>query len=69
MNSNHGLIRVDMDKIVDELKELGADVVITDDQMRTRETENILKELGGPPKLALNCVGGINATNLARLLG
>ena len=49
------------------LENLGGDVNVVDDYLNTAEFNEILREMGGC-KLALNCVGGEVATNLARVL-
>jgi mitochondrial enoyl-[acyl-carrier protein] reductase / trans-2-enoyl-CoA reductase len=51
------------------LYSLGADLVITEDQVRTPETLAKIASLGRPSRLGFNAVGGKSATNLARLLG
>jgi mitochondrial enoyl-[acyl-carrier protein] reductase / trans-2-enoyl-CoA reductase len=55
-----------------ELEELGADVVISDEQALSREFSSIVKEStnGGrePVKLALNCVGGKIVNSMAKVL-
>ncbi|KAJ3323285.1 hypothetical protein HDV06_002053 [Boothiomyces sp. JEL0866] len=60
--------RPDMQNLEKELTDLGADLVITEDQVRKAETEKKIKDLG-IPRLGLNGVGGKSATNMARLLG
>lgn len=56
-----------------ELKELGADVVVTDSVFQSREWKEKLKEITRNGKesigLGLNCVGGKSATAIARSLG
>ena len=66
--------RDNLQALVDELQqEYGADKVITEEQNELRdfsnEVKSWVKETGGDVKLALNCVGGKNATALARKLG
>ncbi|KAJ5633048.1 hypothetical protein N7490_009387 [Penicillium lividum] len=55
-----------------ELKDLGATVVMTEEEMLTGPFRDMIKEAtrGGrePIRLALNCVGGKNATALAKTL-
>ncbi|KAJ5639882.1 uncharacterized protein N7484_007744 [Penicillium longicatenatum] len=55
-----------------ELKDLGATVVVTEEEMLTGPFRDTIKEAtrGGrePIRLALNCVGGKNATALAKTL-
>lgn len=54
--------------LASELKSLGADYVITEQELVNREvTDAILKEIP-KPKLALNCVGGKNATDCMKIL-
>ncbi|KAJ3091773.1 hypothetical protein HK102_013479 [Quaeritorhiza haematococci] len=60
--------RPNLGELVTSLRDLGATEVVTDTELRKSSVESMLKELGSP-KLALNCVGGKSATNLARLLG
>jgi len=52
----------------DKLTKLGAHAVITEEYLHTAQFKRMLAELPAP-KLALNCVGGKNATELARTLG
>ena len=55
-------------KVANELRALGADYVITDKELANREvTDRIMKECP-KPKLALNCVGGKNATDCMKIL-
>lgn len=63
--------RRDIDKLKHELTELGADKVVTEEQIADRSIKHIIKDWthGQPIKLALNCVGGKSATNVARQLG
>ncbi|KAJ4377681.1 mitochondrial 2-enoyl thioester reductase [Neocucurbitaria cava] len=60
------------DKLKSELKELGADVVITDTELQSQGIKDMSKEWtnGGREKirLALNCVNGKAATAMAKLL-
>ncbi|KAI9367672.1 hypothetical protein BJX61DRAFT_282474 [Aspergillus egyptiacus] len=55
-----------------ELKDLGATAVVTEAELLSGEFKNIVKELTHqgkePIRLALNCVGGKNATALAKVL-
>lgn len=48
---------------------MGADLVISESQVRDAKTASALENLGPVSKLAFNGVGGKSATNLARLLG
>jgi NADPH:quinone reductase-like Zn-dependent oxidoreductase len=54
-------------ELVDPLKELGADVVVTEDEEYFKE----IKELtGGPkPRLGLNSVGGASVSSLIKAMG
>lgn len=60
------------DKLKQELKELGADVVITEEELQGPGIKEMAKEWtnGGrePIRLALNCINGKPATALAKLL-
>lgn len=59
--------RPDIDKLKSYLKEIGADVVLTEEEIRTTK---MFKEGELPaPKLALNCVGGKSSSELMRHLG
>jgi len=53
--------------LIENLKALGGDIVITDDYLRTPEFKRLTSDLPAPA-LALNCVGGRSATDLARTL-
>lgn len=59
-------------KLVDELKSLGADIVITEEEASDRGFPERVKEWtsGGraPVSLALNCVGGRSALNQSKVL-
>lgn len=64
-------VRPEMDKLKDELKELGADVVVTEEELADKGFRKTVKELTGDKgvKLGLNCVGGKATTDLIRQLG
>jgi mitochondrial enoyl-[acyl-carrier protein] reductase / trans-2-enoyl-CoA reductase len=50
------------------LKSLGADYIISEEDLRSKNvTSKIFKNIG-EPKLALNCVGGRPTTDMVRLL-
>jgi len=53
----------------ERLTNLGAHAVITEEYLHTAQFRRMLSDLPSAPKLALNCVGGKNATELARTLG
>ncbi|XP_076790221.1 enoyl-[acyl-carrier-protein] reductase, mitochondrial isoform X2 [Arvicanthis niloticus] len=59
--------RPDIKKLTDRLKDLGADYVLTEEELRMPETKAIFKDLP-LPRLALNCVGGKSSTELLRHL-
>lgn len=66
--------RENLQALVDELQqEYGAQKVITEEQNELRDfsatVKSWVKETGGDVKLAFNCVGGKNATAVARKLG
>ncbi|KAF1968834.1 trans-2-enoyl-CoA reductase-like protein [Bimuria novae-zelandiae CBS 107.79] len=60
------------ERLKKELKELGADVVITDAELQSQEIKEMAAEWTNkgraPIKLALNCVNGKPATAMAKLL-
>lgn len=62
--------RPDIDALKKELKDLGADYVITEEESGSREFSKTFKEWtkDAQVKLALNCVGGKLLANLARKL-
>jgi len=60
--------RSDTPELVERMKNYGADIVVADDYIRTREFRDLIADLP-KPKLALNCVGGETATEMSRLLG
>ena len=66
-------IRSDFDKVVLHLKSLGADLVLSEDEVRRPETVRAIKNLSRDgqslPRIGFNCVGGTSATNIFRLLG
>jgi len=55
-------------EVMQFLKDLGGDVVCFDEYVNTYRFERLMADLP-KPKLALNCVGGPSAANLARALG
>jgi len=59
--------RTDYDDLVEKLKGYGAYMVVTDKYATTPEFKKLISDLP-KPKLALNCVGGETATEMARLL-
>ncbi|XP_020014090.2 enoyl-[acyl-carrier-protein] reductase, mitochondrial isoform X1 [Castor canadensis] len=59
--------RPDIQKLSDRLKDLGAEHVITEEELRKPETKNLFKDMP-QPRLALNCVGGKSSTELLRHL-
>lgn len=66
--------RKNLDELVSDLVENnGATKVITEEQNSSKEfgseIKSWVKQTGGDIKLALNCVGGKNATGVARKLG
>ncbi|PWA00771.1 hypothetical protein BB558_003174 [Smittium angustum] len=52
-------------ELENELKSLGADIVIKDTEIKSDETVKLLSSLNAPIKLAINCVGGNSAILLA----
>ncbi|KAK6518497.1 mitochondrial 2-enoyl thioester reductase [Arthrobotrys conoides] len=60
--------RPGIEKLKEELRTIGGTEVITEAEAKDRRT--MARITGGQPvRLALNCVGGESATNLARILG
>ncbi|XP_006895050.1 PREDICTED: trans-2-enoyl-CoA reductase, mitochondrial [Elephantulus edwardii] len=59
--------RPDIQKLTERLKNLGAEHVITEEELRKPEMKNIFKTIP-QPRLALNCVGGKSSTELLRQL-
>ncbi|XP_040323073.1 enoyl-[acyl-carrier-protein] reductase, mitochondrial isoform X2 [Herpailurus yagouaroundi] len=59
--------RPDIQKLTDRLKSLGAEHVLTEEELRKPEMKNVFKDMP-QPRLALNCVGGKSATELLRHL-
>lgn len=60
--------RPNKDEIVQELKQYGADIVLTEEEIGNVEVVSPIVEQIGKPKLFLNCVGGKNAVNCQRIL-
>lgn len=62
--------RRDIDQLTQELRELGATKVVTEEQINDKSIKTIIADWTGgrAPKLALNCVGGRSAANIARQL-
>lgn len=63
--------RDNIEDLIAELKDLGADHVITEEQLASKEFKPTIKEWtkDNPIKLGLNCVGGKSATNISTKLG
>uniref|UniRef100_A0A8C8Z287 Enoyl-[acyl-carrier-protein] reductase, mitochondrial n=1 Tax=Prolemur simus TaxID=1328070 RepID=A0A8C8Z287_PROSS len=59
--------RPDIQKLTDRLKSLGAEHIITEEELRRPEMKNIFKDVP-QPRLALNGVGGKSSTELLRQL-
>jgi len=60
--------RPKFDEMHQRLRDLGADIVVTDTYLQTSQFKRLLSDMA-KPKLALNCVGGQSATDIARTLG
>jgi trans-2-enoyl-CoA reductase len=60
--------RANYKEVVEQLKSLGADVVVNEQFAASAEMKTVLSDLAAP-KLALNATGGASATELVRLLG
>lgn len=60
-----------VEELKEELKGLGADIVVTEEELADRGFWGVHNERtgGGEVKLGLNCVGGRPTTGLARRLG
>lgn len=60
------------EELVEDLKRLGADVVVTDEELNSKDFRDKLKEFtnGGrePVRLGMNCVGGALVNNMAKHL-
>lgn len=63
--------RPKVEELKEELKGLGADIVITEEELADRGFWGVHNEKteGGEVKLGLNCVGGKPTMDLARRLG
>lgn len=61
--------RPNFQELEKELKDLGADHVVTEEFFRSVDMGKILKDLKSTPKLAFNCVGGKSSTELLKRLG
>ncbi|XP_070240398.1 enoyl-[acyl-carrier-protein] reductase, mitochondrial isoform X2 [Bos mutus] len=59
--------RPDLQKLTDRLKNLGANHVVTEEELRKPEMKSFFKDVP-QPRLALNCVGGKSSTELLRHL-
>lgn len=55
------------ESVVERLKSLGGDLVVTDDTLGTPAFRQMVEQLG-QPRLALNATGGESATAIARTL-
>lgn len=59
--------RPELGDTVERMKSYGAYIVVTEDQLGTPSFQRLISDLP-KPKLALNCVGGTSATEIARTL-
>ncbi|XP_071992992.1 enoyl-[acyl-carrier-protein] reductase, mitochondrial [Engystomops pustulosus] len=59
--------RPNLQSLVERLRDLGADHVITEEQLRKPEMKDLFKNYPRP-RLALNCVGGKSTTEMLRHL-
>uniref|UniRef100_A0A6P8S124 Enoyl-[acyl-carrier-protein] reductase, mitochondrial n=1 Tax=Geotrypetes seraphini TaxID=260995 RepID=A0A6P8S124_GEOSA len=59
--------RPNLQELVDRLKALGADHVLTEEMLRRPEMKDLFKRVPRP-RLALNCVGGKSTTEMLRHL-
>ncbi|XP_036913105.1 enoyl-[acyl-carrier-protein] reductase, mitochondrial isoform X1 [Sturnira hondurensis] len=59
--------RPDIQTLTNKLKNLGAEHIITEEELRKPETKSLFKDVP-QPRLALNCVGGRSSTELLRHL-
>ncbi|OCT94793.1 enoyl-[acyl-carrier-protein] reductase, mitochondrial isoform X1 [Xenopus laevis] len=59
--------REDLPSLIQRLRDLGADHVITEEQLRKPEMKDLFKNCPRP-RLALNCVGGKSTTEMLRHL-
>ncbi|CAG2122228.1 unnamed protein product, partial [Medioppia subpectinata] len=60
--------RPDLDQLKHELLALGATHVITEEELRQKDVMDGVLKAVPKPRLALNCVGGKNATDCLRVL-
>jgi len=61
--------RPNFDEVAEQLHKLGATLVIKEEDLRANSTRELVKNLGSPVRLGLNCVGGKSANGITRLLG
>lgn len=60
--------RPKLEELKNHLKDLGANFVVTEEDLKSSEMKDTMKGIK-PPKLALNCVGGKSSMGLFRYLG
>ncbi|PWA00607.1 hypothetical protein BB558_003344 [Smittium angustum] len=60
--------RDDFEKMEKFLKGLGADIIIKEDQLDSNETKAIMKALGTPVRLGINCVSGKSSMLMTRYM-
>ncbi|KAI9331631.1 hypothetical protein BDR26DRAFT_824416 [Obelidium mucronatum] len=70
LGPDNSLPRSDLQELKSKLVSMGASLVVTEEEMRNRETNSKILELGNGsgPSLGFNCVGGKSATNMARVM-
>jgi trans-2-enoyl-CoA reductase len=59
--------KVSPEEQINHLKQLGGDIVVNDKFVRSHDFKELFSDIGRP-KLALNCIGGDTATEIARSL-
>ncbi|KAJ2081167.1 mitochondrial 2-enoyl thioester reductase [Coemansia sp. RSA 988] len=60
--------RPNLSELSHELQGLGADIVISDQQLASSEIKERIKSLGTPIRLGLNCVGGRTTLQMTKLI-
>jgi trans-2-enoyl-CoA reductase len=61
--------RADMESLRSRLTDLGAGLVVDEDELNSPELrQKIQSRFGQMPSLAMNCIGGKSATNMIRML-
>ena len=62
------IFRENFDEVAQELKDLGASIILKDTDLKSEATSSVLNGLDQPIRLGLNCVGGRPTLTMSKYL-